>query len=328
FTTIAIVPQPERFQLEMELGICLALGFATARVRYAVPVVAVFSLAALIANMHFASRLIQPIDVRNTIEYKEAQWLDKNMQGHRVFAPGSVSFWMNILTDTPQLGGCCDQGVPNFRQRVALYTLYSGQNLGTQDGEISTLWLQAYGVHALGVSGAGSREWYKPFANPAKFEGLLPVLWRDGGDVIYKVPQGSDSLAHVIAPSQAISRAPIDGADVAPLRPYVAALNDANLPAASMRWTSGHSAQISATFRPADLLSVQVSYDGGWHALVAGSERKIESDALGMMVIHPECTGACTLEMNYDGGREMRIAKIVSFASVATCLFLLFPISL
>ena len=322
---IDILPQPERFQLELEMGCCLAAGFGLSKLprKWPSAILGALCLLALVHDRAFASHLIQPIDIRKTIEYQEARWFDANMGGRRVFAPGSVSFWMNIFTDTPQFGGCCDQGVPTWEQRVALYTIYTGQNLGPRDAEISLLWLQAYGVHAIGMSRKGSREWYKAFGNPDKFEGVLFVLWEDDSDVVYRVPLYSDSLAHVIRESQRIARAPVDGSDVAPLRPYVAALNDPNLPQASMRWTSAHSATIAADLQPGDLVSVQVTYNPGWHALVNDARRAIESDPLGMMIVHPQCTGHCTVKMFYDGGTEMRIANAAGLSSLALCLLLL-----
>ncbi len=298
---INIVPQPERFQLEFEMGFCLLVALGIARLRYRA-VIASLCLAALISDYRFATRLIQPIDIRKTIEYQEAKWFDQNMGGRRVFAPGSISFWMNVFTDTPQLGGCCDQSVPNFEQRVALYTLYSGQNLGPREAEISLLWLQAYGVHAVGVSRKGSREFYKPFANPDKFEGVLFVLWENDSDVVYRVPLYSDSLAHVITESQRITRAPTDGSDVAPLLPYVAAINDPQAPRADLQWTTSSRGTIDAELRPGDLVSVQITYDPGWRAVVNGHQRPIDSDGLGMMILRPDCSGHCTVELNYDGG--------------------------
>ena len=325
--SVAIVPQPERFQLEMEMGCCLVgaglVHLSKGSQFLASGLLAVLCLAAFVHDRSFASRLIQPIDIKSAIEYREAKWFDRNMSGRRVFAPGSVSFWMNIFTDTPQFGGCCDQGVPNWQQRVALYTIYTGQNLGPRDGETSLLWLQAYGVHAIGVSGAGSREWYKPFGNPRKFDGLLPVLWREGGDIVYAVPQRSESLAHVIREPQVIAREPRDGSDIAPLQPYVAALNDPNLPLATLRWIGGSSATVDADLRDGDLVSVQVTYEPGWHALVDGTERLIRSDALGMLVVHPQCEARCTIKLFYDGGWEMRIATVLGFVSLGICLLLL-----
>jgi hypothetical protein len=120
-----------------------------------------------------------------------------------------------------------------------------------------------------------------------------------------------------------IAREPRDGSDIAPLQPYVAALNDPNLPLASMRWTGGSSATVDADLRDGDLVSVQVTYEPGWHALVDGTERPVQRDALGMLVVHPQCEARCTIKLFYNDGREMRIATVLGFLSLATCLLLL-----
>ena len=62
------------------------------------------------------------------------------------------------------------------------------------------------GARAISVPGPKSPEYYKPFANPRKFEGVLPVLWREGDDTVYGVPARSDSLAHVMAPGDLVHR--------------------------------------------------------------------------------------------------------------------------
>ena len=41
-----------------------------------------------------------------------------------------------------------------------------------------------------------------------------------------------------------------------------------------------------------------------------------------MMVIHPECAGACGIDLVYDGGREMKIASVVQILSVIFCVAL------
>jgi hypothetical protein len=322
----AAVPQPLRFRLELEMAVCLTAAFALAhlsagKVR-AVIVAGLTILCAgeLVHNRHRAGEIIQAADWKNRIEYREASWFQNNMAGRRVFAPGSVSLWMNVFNDVPQMGGCCDQSIPNFEQRVALFTLYSGLNAGAQDGKISTLWLQAYGVHAVGVSGPGSSEYFLAYSNPRKFDGLLPVLWRDGADIIYGVPQRSDSLAHVIRPAQVISRKPAHGLDVDPLRTYVAALNDPALPLATLQWTGAAAGEIVAEISPGDVISVQVSFDKGWRARVNGVEQRIAEDGLGMMVIYPRCSGSCIVDLSYEDDTEMRIARIVQLASGIACL--------
>ena len=322
----AAVPQPLRFRLELELAVCLTAALGLARVSslqlrmVIASILTVLCVGELVHNRHRAGEIIQAADWKNRIEYREASWFQNNMGGRRVFAPGSVSLWMNVFDDVPQLGGCCDQSIPNFEQRVALYTLYSGQNAGAQDGAISTLWLQAYGVHAIGVSGPGSSEYFLAYSNPKKFDGLLPQLWRDGADVIYGVPQRSDSLAHVIQSSQMISRKPAHGLDVDPLRAYVRALNDAALPLATLQWTGTGAGRITAEIPTGDLISVQVTFDKGWRARVNGVLQKIAEDGLGMMVIYPECSGSCVIDLRYEGDAEMRVARMVQLVGVLACI--------
>ena len=65
------------------------------------------------------------------------------------------------------------------------------------------------------------------------------------------------------------------------------------------------------------LVSVQVTYHPGWHASVNGEARRISEDGIGFMIIEPECEGSCKIDLVYDGGIEMTLAKL---ASVSTLL--------
>jgi hypothetical protein len=322
---VFLAPQPHRYHLAMEMALSIAVTFllqplwqwAPARGRW----VALLSILALsLGQAHhlrrFAQDLIQPIDIRTTTEYKTAQWFDGNMRGSRVMAPGSTSLFLNIFTDTPQLGGGFDQGVTNWQNRVAVYTIYSGENAGALDGEISVVWLKAFGVRAVAIGGPASGEHYKPFRNPRKFEGLLPEVYRDGDDYIYVVPSRTDSLAHVVREGDLVRKAPVHGLDVDQVRRYVAALEDPGFPAARMDWLSRHSARIVAELRKDQLLSVQVTYHPGWRAMVNGGRRRVFADRIGLMAIEPECEGRCSIDLIYDGGTEMKAAKAASLAGL------------
>ncbi len=326
---ISIVPQPHRYHLEMDLAFSLAGVFALRAPldrlpRWAkVALVCALLLAAgaqLPRYRRFAGYLIQPIYMRARSEYKKAAWFDQNMNGARVMAPGASSYWLNAFTDTPQIGGGFDQGATNWQIRVAIYVIYRGQNAGDKEAEISLLWLKAFGLRAIGVTGPGSEEAYKPFAHPKKFEGLLEPAWRDGHDVIYRVPQRSDSLAHVVRADELVQKPPIHGLDVEQVRTYVAALEDPARSPASFRWRNRHSAEIIANLRPEEILSVQVSYHPGWQATVEGSPRRVFSDAIGLMAIEPRCDGPCKVELTYDGGLEMRLARWASLLSFLGCV--------
>jgi len=111
-----------------------------------------FSTVQIWRFRQYASSSLEPLDIQTTSEYKVADWFDRHMPGERVFVPGSDAIWMNVFTDTPQISGCCDQGVSNLQSHIALYTIYTGQNAGARDSEISILWLKAFGAHAVAVS--------------------------------------------------------------------------------------------------------------------------------------------------------------------------------
>ncbi len=330
---IALMPQPERYHLDMDQAFALA-GFCVASLigktdalrrgctASAVALILLWGCYSQVRRYRpFARDWIQPIDVRQTSEYRIAKWFDRNMKGARVMAAGSASYWMNAFTDTPQIGGGFDQGVTNWENRVARYIVVSGENAGAKDVEVSVLWLQAFGVQAVAVTiPKTGLEGLPEFRNPNKFDGVLELLWREGEDRIYGVPQRSPSLAHVIHRSDMVSRAPIHGVDVEPLAKYVEALEDERLPLAQMRWTTRHSAEITARLEPDQLISVQESYHSGWRAAVNGAARKMGPDGLGFITIEPNCTGVCTIELSYDGGLEMRIARWLSGLSLLASL--------
>jgi hypothetical protein len=226
-------------------------------------------------------------------------WFDRNLKGGRVLAPGSVGFFLNVFTDTPQFAGGFDQGVVNPVFAGVHYQLLSGENAGEREGEVALLWLRAFGVDAVAVSGPRGRDFYKAFRNPHKFDGILPELRRDGDDVIYRVPRRSASLAHVMQVTDLPARAPKHGLDIDPVRAYVAALENPAYPSAVLTWRGHSSAVIVADMEKDQVLSIQVSYHPGWKATVNGQPRRVFADKLGQMAIDPQCQGPCTVEVRY-----------------------------
>lgn len=323
---VPLLPQPNRFQPEMEMALAGVIAYIVLACFGRIPhgalrwsligafvVLCIFQLR---DDTRFGRDQIRSIPVKSTVEYRMAKAFERLEGRARVFAPGNVSFWMNMFTEVPQVAGCCDQGIPTIQHRMATFTLYSGLNAGTRDAAISTLWLQAYGAHAVGVTGRHSTEFYKPFLNPEKFNGLLRELWRDGDDVIYEVPQRSPSLAHVINSPDVIGRAPANGLDTEPLESYVRAIESPDYPEAEFAWINQHQARVKSTLTSDQLLSVQITYDPGWHARVNGAERPVTADALGMMVIAPRCAGACVLDLSFDATSELRWMRVLQIVGV------------
>lgn len=325
---VPIVPQPFRYQLEMEMALAMLAAMAAYEVFKRWPrAVAIGTMIALsvalaqplrICRRYARTFLITTIDITKTSEWKTADWLNRNWEGERVMLPGSTSFWLTAFSDTPEIGGGYSQGITDRELPVAAYGLTAGA--GPNWPEWSVLWLKALGVQAVGVSGPGSTEVYKDFADPKKFEGVLDVLWRDGGDVLYRVGKPHASLARVVPRGSLVARTPVHGGDVDPLRAYVAALEDASMPEARFEWTSAHTARIIANLGAGQVVSWQEAWHAGWHATVAGREIPIARDALGLMTIYPPQSGTATIDLMYDGGVEMRIAH---WLSGMTCVILL-----
>jgi hypothetical protein len=321
---IAILPMAVRYHLEMEMALALLVAvFAHAILRKQPRWISVVSLTALVLVLIVPIRndrrwartfLIRPIDIKKTMQWKTAQWLNQHWTGERIWLSGSAAYWLTAFSDTPELWGF-DQAITDPMIPIAVYTSRIAET--RQHAEISVLWLKALGVQAVGVSGPSSTEPYKLFHNPAVFEGVLDPLWNDGqGDVLYRVGEGSFSLARVVPRAALVSRPPIHGLDIDPLRPYVAALQDPRMPRAKVSWSSMHSATIESTLAPDQVISIQIAWQNGWHAIVNGVRMPVRRDAIGLMYVDPKISGPCHIEIVYDGGTERLIARVISLSTM------------
>ncbi|HVN04875.1 MAG TPA: hypothetical protein VMT86_10685 [Bryobacteraceae bacterium] len=321
---LTLIAQPNRFHLAMEMGITLSLTFGLRRfiTRWkTLRQVFVVAFAALcvfqfVNYRAYAYRLIHGIDITQTSEYKTARWFDQHMRESRAMVPGSTTFWLNAFTDTPQLTGCCLQSLVNQIEPIANYGITTDLTAEDRAFDASMLWFKALGVRAVAVSGPHSTEVYKPFYHPYKFDGRLPELWRDGDDVIFGVPWRYYSIAHALAPGDLVQRTPIHGVDTAPLIPYVAAINRPDAPDLQVRWLNNETIQITGDLKPRQIVSVQENAHPGWHATVNGTPRRVFADKLGLLAVVPDCSGACTIELHYDGGTEMTVAKWINRAAI------------
>jgi hypothetical protein len=315
-----IVPQAVRYQLEMEMALAILAAMAGYEILKRSPqMVAISAMVLLVLllvapvriSRHYArTSLISTIDISKTSEWKTADWLNRNWSGERVMLPGSSMYWLTAFSDTPEMGGGFDQGRTDDVLRSASFWITRGA--AQNSAECSVLWLKALGVQAVGVSGPGSTEVYQDFADPKRFEGLLEPIWRDGGDVLYRVGKTHRSLARVVPRIELMARPPGGESDVEPLRGYVRALEYPGMPEAQLSWTNAHAGRIEANLGAGQVVSLQIAWHRGWHARMDGKEIPITRDALGMMTIYPLRSGPSTIDLFYDGGVEMRVATWVS----------------
>jgi hypothetical protein len=323
---IKLIPQPERYHLEMDLAFWLTVTLAAeplaahlrgswrpAARKYAWVAIAVACLPVVVYQHRRGRDMEQPIEISKTAEYRISRWLGGHMPGRRVFAPGSVGFWMNAFSDTPMIVGGFENGLRNELLWGVNYQIYAGDKL-----ENAVAWLKALGCDAIVGGDPASGEVYHPYKFPAKLH-ELPELWRDGAEVVYAVPRARQSLAHALRPADLVREAP-PSYYVKPLEPFLAALDDPSLPEAAFEWRNSSAASISADLRPDLLLYVQVAWDEGWNARVNGEPRKTWADPLGQLVVEPRCSGPCTVELVWDGATEMRVAHILSPAALVAGL--------
>ena len=328
-----LLAQPQRFHLAMEMGCALSLAFMVRPIverwpglrKPAAAIFAILCVFQFFQYRNYARGLIQPIDMTRTSEYKTARWFDSHLRDGRAMVAGSETFWLNAFTDTPQLTGCCPQGVLNATIPIANYGINTDLTAEDRAFENSVLWFKALGVRAVAVPGPRSTEVYKPFYHPGKFAGRLPVLWRDGDDTIYEVPWTYYSLAHAMEANEVVERTPAHGVDTAPLISYVAAIERTGAPKLHLRWQDDETIVISGSLHARQVVSVQVTAHPGWHAAVNGAPRPVLADKLGFLLVSARCEGNCTIELHYDGGTEMLVARWVRGAAIAgSLLWILF----
>ena len=326
---VALIPQPSRYQLEMDLALPLVVVFGgaaildqlprRARVAAAMAIMAGLGVQA-VHSVSYARGLIRSVEPAGLSEYKIAKWMDRNRHGERAFIAGSSSFLYNVFTDNPQFQGGHIQFATNRFIPGAVYQIQSGTVAGSRGTEISVEWLKAFGARAIAVSGPKSTDPYRAFANPRKFDGVLPLLWREGDDAIYDVPSRPASLAHVIPAAAVVKRAPIHGLDIEPVEPYVAALEDSRYPLATLQWKGMSEAEIRATVERGQAIAVQITYDAGWETYANGKRQPIRPDAIGLMTIEPDCAGPCEISLRYTGGGDRAVTRAMSVAAMLAAL--------
>jgi hypothetical protein len=317
---VTLIAQPMRFHIVMEMAFVLAavllVAHAAPRSRTAMAVLAVAGLAAAgwqVQNYRrYARTILQPADMPRTSEFKVSRWFASHAHGARVLVPGSMAYWLNNFTDTPQLTGCCDQGIVLPVLKMAYYVIGSDDGAGDRAAEISIAWMQALGVQYVAVAGPRSTEAFKDFAHPWKFEGKLRLLWREGDDLIYEVPQRTPGLAHVVKRADLVRNTPENGLHTELLAAYVTAIEDPSRPVPEFRRDSPSRVSVQAAFGNDDVLSVQIPWHFGWSADVDGRAVRAGRDALGFITVEPPEPGWRRIVLRFDGGRERVIAGLAT----------------
>lgn len=320
------LPQAHRYHIEMEMALCLlaalGIGWAARRWHKTAPILVVLLLVAgLVQFRHyrrFSRSIISSVNPAQSAEFHTAQLLAAAPPGEIVMPDGSNAFWFNVFSDAPQMFGGHYPFRINPVDFIAEYIISYGFP-DSRDASVRVSWLKAFGVHAVAVSGPTSSEAYKPYKrNYEVFDGVFPVISKTATETIYRVPQRTLGIAHVVAEAALVTQPPINGIDTALIDRYVQSLDDASMPVATVTRKDSRRISIRTTIAPGQVLSLQTNYHPGWHASADGKPAEVASDGLGLMVVRAACDATCQIEMVFDGGLEW---KITLWLSAGTLFF-------
>ena len=321
-----MIPQPHRYVPEFELFLillaCEAARLAPRRIQAAaVAALAVLSLWQARYFLTSSWRLLRPAVALEWPEYRLGHWLSRNVSpDNRVFILGSEGMSLNGWFNVAQVKGWFDPGVRDQLVLGLSFQIGSGMNAAAgREGAIAVDLLKALGARYVVVHSPKSALAYHDFPNPAKFEGLLPAVYRlSAEETIYEVP--GVRLASLVREGELPARAPAQGLDLEPLARYLAALGDAERPALETRWISPNQVEVSGEFPAGMLVSLRVSHDEGWQVFQGGEKIRAWRDPLGFLAIEPYPEPLGRLRLRYVGSPEQRFCGWVSLLTLGGCV--------
>jgi hypothetical protein len=171
-----MIGEPLRLVPELDLiWILIALGVGAWLWRRSLPgklAVALLLIGTFAVHWNYIRhhRAIFPLpdDAKGTLYYQVPQWIAANHPEARSYVTGAVRFWYNTWHDLHQLGGSSEQGLQNTTVMPSQWEIVMGP-----EAPLAVAWLQVMGVDLVAVHGPQSKEWYKDFSYPKKFEGVL-----------------------------------------------------------------------------------------------------------------------------------------------------------
>ena len=321
FFHFRITGEPLRFVPELDIVLILGAVEAIRRLgriqRWAALAIAVlcFGFAAKYLAAPWSVYSADP-DYTRRVEYRMPEWVAKNLPGSRLFTFGSVSFWYTTWRDLPEANGGSDQGAQTLMPPLARYQIRLGD-----DPQRDIYWLQALGVDAVMFHEAPSEEIYHEVTSPRKFMGILPVIYDNHGDIVYRVPRGA-GLGRVVDERQmsALQPIPWSNEDKPQLRAYAEAMEAAGGPVDYQR-PAIDEIRITATTQPGQSILVQENYDPGWRAWVDGRPAAIKTDIMQFMRVPTEA-GKHQVRFAYQLATDARIGMWISVLSIVALLAL------
>jgi hypothetical protein len=245
---------------------------------------------------------LQPIPREQTIEYRVSRFLaDQKPQG-RVFVTGGTRFRLNSWFLIPQVGGTFESGLLN---RTPLFWIYHTRTgLGDRPelrGSDSVLMLRLAGAEYIAAHKANSKEHWKDLKDPDQFRGLLPVVWDEGEDVIYRVP--FSGLAHLVRAEEMPLVQPVRW-ETRRAAPYVKAFDAPGRPHLECDWQGPNRMEIRGPVPEGLLVSAMITFDGNWDATQDGQPLPVGRDMMGYTLLKPRPSAATRIVLDYHAAPQ------------------------
>ncbi len=298
-----------------------APAYSRVRARSLAAMVVLFALWSAHHYVRHAWELYPPeSDYRQRVEYRMSDWVAAHLPQARTFVSGSVRFWWDTWYDLAQVSGGSDQGVLNSKVFPAQWEILLGPN-----PELAVRWLTALGADAVIVSDKQSQEIYHDFKIPAKFAGVLPVLYDDGqGNVIYQVPRRYPSLARVVDRARFEALPPLEQTNLDLLRAYTAVVEEGPDAPTTTAWSGTDTMRVHARVAPGQSILVQVTYDPAWHAYAGGQALPVHKDRGADFSVIDAPPGEHDIAFVFEAPLENRIGWVLTWLSLAIAALLAF----
>jgi len=318
FYLIPLAPQPNRYIPEVDMGFAMLLGTVLASIlparlggtRLSIPVGKMLSRVALVTAilvlLLFSSipfiqsswNLTKPTsDIAQTPEYVISEWLSEHVHDERVYATGTVAFWLNVFSDVPQLRGGSDAAGINPWWAHVTYQINTGSN-----GSLAVLWCKAFNIRFVVVNYPNASTPYPDYSFPQKFEGILPLRFFYKGFGIFEVPLARPELVQAVRRNDFQMLPPISSVlDYESLKAYVDLVEGPGYEAEcryKILRANEITIEVSNSTKDTALL-VKMTYDNGWKAFVDNSEISITAVGPHFMLLHPNLAGSYQIRLTY-----------------------------
>ena len=319
FYLIPLAPQGNRYIPETDMGFAMLLGTVLssiltmrrqdirlsvpARLQLSLRVTAVTVILALlvfssIPFLQSSSTLTKPtVDMTQTPEYVISEWLAQHVHHERVYATGTVAFWLNVFSDVPQLRGGHDGAGINPWWSHVTYQINTGSN-----GSLAVLWCKALNIRFVVVNYPNASTPYPDYSFPQKFEGILPLRFFYKGFGIFEVPLARPELVQPVRQNDFQTLPPISSVlDYQSLKAYVDLVEGPNDGAEckyEIRRANEITIEVSNSKEDTALL-VKMTYDDSWKAFVGNAEISIAAAGPYFMLLHPNLTGSYQIRLTY-----------------------------